>query len=93
VTRPGSRLPPETRQCLTALIEAKPYLGPERLAWDLRNGDGLIISPATIKRLKRNRHEALLPLPRHHPCDASTSATRGGTQNHSRDTEYPAVWS
>jgi transposase InsO family protein len=34
-------------------VEAKLYLGPYRLAWDLQNQYGLRISPATIRRVKQ----------------------------------------
>jgi transposase InsO family protein len=36
-------------------LQDKPHLGPERLAWDLHNGEGLIVSPSTMKRLKEKR--------------------------------------
>jgi Integrase core domain len=58
------------------LIREQWHLGPERLAWDLQNGEHLAISPSTVKRLKRKIHEALSPSPpppvwcfyeRHHP--------------------------
>lgn len=57
-------------------IHRKPHLGPGRLAWDLQNGEGLQISPVSIKRLQKAIHEALYPPPpspawrfyeRHHP--------------------------
>lgn len=74
-THPARRLTPETRQRAEALIQAKPYLGPERTAWDLQNDEHLTVSPSTIKRLKGRRHEACSPPPRpvwrfyerHHP--------------------------
>jgi hypothetical protein len=58
------------------VIKEKPHLGPERIAWDLQNGEHITISPASVKRLKRSIHDALhphTPLPvwrfyeRHHP--------------------------
>jgi transposase InsO family protein len=58
------------------MIHEKWHLGPERIAWDLQNGENLQISPSTIKRLKRKIHEAMYPPPpppvwqfyeRHHP--------------------------
>jgi transposase InsO family protein len=58
------------------LIQEQWHLGPERLAWDLQNREHLTISPSTVKRLKRNIHEARYPPPlppvwrfyeRHHP--------------------------
>jgi transposase InsO family protein len=39
----------------------KPHLGPARLSWDLRNAEGLDVSPSTIKRLRRAVHQALFP--------------------------------
>jgi hypothetical protein len=57
-------------------IQEQWHLGPERISWDLQNGEGLTVSPSTVKRLKRTIHEALYlaPLPpvwrfyeRHHP--------------------------
>src|SRR2546428_2646242 len=50
---PGRRLDPVTRYRAQAIIRAKPSLGPERMAWDLRNGEGLTVSASTMKRLKR----------------------------------------
>jgi hypothetical protein len=58
------------------LIEAKPWLGPERLAWELQNVGQMQISPATIKRMKHAMQQAQTPPPpaptwrfyaRHHP--------------------------
>jgi transposase InsO family protein len=75
-TRPARCLTPEAIQRAEAVISEKPHLGPERIAWDLQNGEHLTISPATIKRLKRKLHEAMCPPPpppvwrfyeRHHP--------------------------
>ncbi len=74
---PARRLDPVTRSRAHAIIQEKPYLGPERTAWDLQNGEHLTVSPSTIKRLKRQRREALVPprpsppvwrfYERHHP--------------------------
>lgn len=71
------RLDPVTRSRVHAILQEKPYLGPERTAWDLQNGEHLTVSPSTIKRLKRQRREALVPprppppawrfYERHHP--------------------------
>jgi transposase InsO family protein len=41
------------RQLIRRTVEAKLYLGPHRLAWDLQNQYGLIISPSTVRRVKR----------------------------------------
>jgi transposase InsO family protein len=58
------------------VIETKPYLGAQRLAWDLQNQHQLQISPSTIQRLKRalRQQEAPPAAPavwrfyeRHHP--------------------------
>jgi transposase InsO family protein len=58
------------------IIHEKRYLGPERIAWDLQNGEHLQISPSTVKRLKKKIHVAMHPAPplpiwrfyeRHHP--------------------------
>src|SRR5262245_52291236 len=58
------------------LIEVKAWVGPGRLAWELRNSAQLQISPATIKRMKPALRQAATPPPpppqwrfyaRHHP--------------------------
>lgn len=63
-------------ECARHLIRQRWHLGPERLAWDLRNGQDIQISSSTIKRLKREISEAEHPAPpppawrfyeRHHP--------------------------
>jgi len=74
---PGRRIPADAKARAWQLIEEKPFLGPERLAWDLRNGDNIRISASTLKRLKKKGREAMKPprLPppiwrfyeRHHP--------------------------
>jgi transposase InsO family protein len=45
------------------VINEKWHLGPDRLAWDLQNGERLQISPSTIKRCNRAIHEARHPRP------------------------------
>ncbi|MBV8454307.1 MAG: helix-turn-helix domain-containing protein [Deltaproteobacteria bacterium] len=60
------QLTPEVRARAAAILADKPYLGPERAAWDLQNSDHLTLSASTIKRMKRKRREALLP-PRPQP--------------------------
>ena len=74
--RPARRLTRKVKQEARCLIEAKPWLGPERLAWELQNIAQMSISPATIKRMKRARQQAQTPPPprpqwcfyeRHHP--------------------------
>jgi transposase InsO family protein len=74
---PDRRLDPVTRSRAKAIMQEKPSLGPERLAWDLQNGEHVLVSPATMKRLQRQHHRALLPprppppawrfYERHHP--------------------------
>ena len=41
------------RQLIRGTVEAKLYLGPYRLAWDLQNQYGQRISPSTVRRVKR----------------------------------------
>ena len=52
-SRPARRLAPQMKQEARRLIETKPWLGPERLAWELQNVAQMMISPATCKRIKR----------------------------------------
>lgn len=59
--RQRHRLTPEDQAHVTAILNDKPYLGPERTVWDLQNEHHITISPSTIKRMKRKRREALLP--------------------------------
>lgn len=42
------------KQLIRGAVEAKLYLGPHRLAWDLQNQYGLRISPSTVRRVKRS---------------------------------------
>jgi putative transposase len=74
--RPARRLEVEVKEEAGRFIEAKPWLGPERLAWELRNVAQRQISPATIKRMKHAMRRAHTPSPppqqwrfyaRHHP--------------------------
>ena len=74
--RPAWHLTRKVKQAARHLIEAKPWLGPERLAWELRNVNQIQISPATIKRMKHATRQAQTPPPppptwrfyaRHHP--------------------------
>ena len=67
--RPARRLTRKVKQEARRLLEAKPGLDPERLAWELQNVAQLQISPATIKRMKHAMRQAqtpppLLPLPK-----------------------------
>jgi putative transposase len=75
-TIPRRVLSTAAKERAAQMIKEKWHLGPERLAWDLQNSQHLTISPSTVKRLKRNIHEAMSPpLPppiwrfyeRHHP--------------------------
>jgi transposase InsO family protein len=52
-----------TKEHAAQRIREQWHLGPERLSWDLQNGEHLTISPSTVKRLKRNIHEARYPPP------------------------------
>ena len=74
--RQAKRLSAETKQVIRDVIEHKPYLGSERLAWDLQNQYHLQISSSTVKRLRRALHAAQCPpsapavwrfYERHHP--------------------------
>jgi transposase InsO family protein len=74
--RPARHLAREVKQEAHRLMEAKPWLGPERLAWELRTVAQLQISPATIKRMKHAIQQIQTPPPpppqwrfyaRHHP--------------------------
>jgi len=49
------RLTPEERQRVQERLDTKPYLGPERLAWDLRNEEGIRLSPSTVKYYQQYR--------------------------------------
>ena len=72
---PAHRLLPSTIQRGQELIKDKPYLGPERIAWDLQNGEHLQISPSSVKRLKRKIHDAICTRHNHRRCAASMNAT------------------
>src|SRR5262245_22817073 len=52
-TRSVPRFTPEVKTQARHLIVSKAALGPHRLAWDLRNAQGITMSPTTMKRLKR----------------------------------------
>jgi putative transposase len=47
------RFTDDERRLIRRTVEAKLYLGPYRLAWDLQNQYGLRISPSTVRRVKR----------------------------------------
>ena len=64
--RPARRLTRQVKPEARRVIEAKPELGPERLAWELQNVAQIQISPATLKRMKHARQQAQTPpRPRH----------------------------
>jgi len=74
--RPARRLTRPVKRAARRLLEAKPWLGPRRLAWELQNVAHLAISPATMQRMKhamRQTQRPTAPPPqwhfyaRHHP--------------------------
>jgi transposase InsO family protein len=44
-----------------SILTLRPHLGPERVVWDVQNGEQLAISTSTVKRLKRKIYDALHP--------------------------------
>jgi transposase InsO family protein len=60
---PRCRLSSDVKDRAVQMIHEKWHLGPERIAWDLQNGEDLQISPATIKRLKKTIHDVMYPPP------------------------------
>ena len=58
---PAHRFSADEQQLITETVRAKFYLGPYRLAWDLRNQHGLSVSPSTMKRRKRAIKEEINP--------------------------------
>jgi transposase InsO family protein len=70
------RFTDDEKQLIRKIVEAKLYLGPYRLAWDLQNQYGLRINPSTVRRVKRAILRERHPPPaspvwhfyeRHHP--------------------------
>ncbi len=61
--RTAKRLSSAAKRKASALIRAKPYLGPQRLSWDLQNQYDISISPSTMKRIKRAIKEKQHPSP------------------------------
>jgi transposase len=59
--KPARRLSRKVKHEARCLIEAKPWLGPERLAWELWTVSQMQISPATMKRMKHTRRQAQTP--------------------------------
>jgi transposase InsO family protein len=60
---PARRIPQEVIKRARYCLKLRPHLGPERVMWDLQNGEQLQVSTSTIKRLKRQMHEARHPAP------------------------------
>jgi transposase InsO family protein len=63
---PARRIPEQVKKRVRYILTLRPHLGPERVTWDLQNGEDMPISTSAVKRLKRKIHEALhpiLPLP------------------------------
>ncbi len=52
-TQSANRFSPEDKAQARQTVVDKPELGPHRFAWDLRNEQGIQISPMTMKRIKR----------------------------------------
>ncbi len=59
---PAPRLSWEMVEKTRQVIMRQWHLGPERIAWDLRNGEGVEISPASVKRLKREIYDVYHPV-------------------------------
>jgi transposase InsO family protein len=62
-TVPRRVVSPPVKERAAQLIQEQWHLGPERISWDLQNGEHLTVSPSTVKRPKRMIHEALYPAP------------------------------
>lgn len=60
---PARQVPLRVMKRVAYILKMRPRLGPERIMWDLQNGEQLEISTSTMKRIKRQRHEALHPAP------------------------------
>jgi transposase InsO family protein len=61
-TAPARRIPEQVMQHARSILKLRPHLGPERVVWDVQNGEQLTISTSTVKRLKRRIHDALHPV-------------------------------
>ena len=61
--RPRKRFSAAEQHLIRATVQTKLYLGPLRLAWDLRNQHGLQVSASTVRRVKRRILTALHPPP------------------------------
>jgi transposase InsO family protein len=60
-SRPARRLTLWEKRRVWKRLQEKPRLGAQRLAWDLQNGDGISVSPSTLKRFKEKKRLAALP--------------------------------
>jgi hypothetical protein len=60
---PARRVPKQAMQRAHYILTLRPHLGPERVVWDVQNGEQLAISISTVKRLKRKIHDTLHPAP------------------------------
>ncbi|HEX2279188.1 MAG TPA: DDE-type integrase/transposase/recombinase, partial [Candidatus Tectomicrobia bacterium] len=60
---PARRVPKQAMTRAHYLLTLRPHLGPERVVWDVQNGEQLAISTSTVKRLKRKIHNTLHPAP------------------------------
>jgi transposase InsO family protein len=60
---PARRVAVRIRKRVEYLLKLRPHLGPERVVWDVQNGEKLQISASTVKRLKRQMHGTLHPAP------------------------------
>ena len=60
---PARRIPEQVMKRARHILMLRPHLGPERVVWDVQNGEHLTISASTVKRLKRKLHNALHPVP------------------------------
>jgi transposase InsO family protein len=60
---PAQRIPEQAMKRAHYILTLRPHLGPERVVWDVQNGEQLAISTSTVKRLKRKIHDTLHPAP------------------------------
>jgi transposase InsO family protein len=60
---PARRVPTQAMTRAHSILTLRPHLGPERVVWDVHNGEQLAISTSTVKRLKRKIHDTLHPAP------------------------------
>jgi transposase InsO family protein len=60
---PARRVPKQAMKRAHYILTLRPHLGPERVVWDVQNGEQRTISTSTVKRLKRKIHDTLHPAP------------------------------